>query len=1141
MKASYALAAAIAPLLAATGVQAQVVISNTRTTPILTSTAQNGSPANVTLNDDGAVELASGVGITGDSDNDIVLEEGSNITIEDSADGSTGILLQGGRTGSLTVGGAISINDTQDETEDEDDDGDDDGPLATGRDRYGVRVTGTGARTGDITIEDTGSIFVEGEDSVGLSLETNLVGDITAFGSISAIGAGSRAIDLSGDVSGDVLLSGSSVSASGEDAVAVSISGDIGGRLQIQSSLSSNGFRYTSQPTSIFDLDEEDRDDVDLSDDSVYLEDLDADDLLQSGSGLIVAGNVAGGILLDAAPTYEAGGGDEDDADFDGVEDGEEDDDGDGIKNEDDDDVDGDGIDDENESTASITTYGSAPAVVIGSATSDVTIGQVGTGEDAFGLVNRGSISALGVYDGIEATGLRIGVDGGGAVTVSGGVRNEGTISASASEADSVGFRIGAGATVPAIVNDEGSIQASTTSESTDVATALLIEAGATVDRLENSGTIAGVLYGESGDAVAVRDLSGTLTLIENSGSIYGTISATDDINDLDDDNEDTDDEDITGREIALDLRANTTGVTLIQTGSSDQRYTDTDGDDIVDAEDPDDDDDGIPDEEDDEDNDDDNDGVYDFDEPLISGEILLGSGADTIDLRNGTIASDIAFGDGADRFEITGGGEYEGEISDSDGQLDLVVENGVLDARQATATNATSLTVGADGQLIVTIDPEAGNAGGFALSGAATFENGAALGIRLSSLIQDPTTYTIVSAGSLDYGITDTSEETAPYLTVATFAPDFANNAVTVDLRRRTASEMSLSGIETAAYEPFYDALARDEDVRDAFLAAENREDFINLYEQTLPDHSGGTLASLAEGVDAVTRALADRNVALQPGEVSGWLQEINFYADTDKTATYGYRAEGFGVAGGYEKMTTAGVVGLSMAVTSSDLQDPEAEAEEVLSATLIEMGLYWRAQGQAWSAWARGAVGYASFNSVRTLVDENIEVENEAEWDGYTLSAAAGASYQWTIGRLTLRPEAYAEVFSLSEGSRRESGGGDSFDLEVDDREGHLANAVALVNISYGFGQNGWIRPNLRLGWKHRLAYDAGETVARYLSGGDSFVLDGDDFTGGGPILGFGLSLGNAMGRLTVSGDAQLLEDYVRYSLLLRANFRF
>jgi hypothetical protein len=1143
MLARYAIAVALGPLALASGAAAQVVVSNTRTTPIVTSTVANGARTDVRIGEDGAIELGSGVAITRDTDGDVILEEGAVIQFEDAADGATGILLQGGRTGALTVGGVILITDTQDGNDDDDEDGDPDGPFAVGTGRYAIRITGSGAQTGDFTLEDTGSLSVEGNDSYGFSLETDLIGDIDLFSSVTVRGDDSFGVRLQGDVSGSVLLSGSSVSATGENSVGVSTEGNIAGRLQIQSGISANGFRYTTAPTSLLDLDPEDRDNVDLDDDTLYLEDLDADDLLQGGSALVVAGDVGGGILIGSTPTYAAGGGDDDDADRNGVDDGEEDDDGDGIRNEDDDDLDGDGILDENEATGSLTSYGSAPAMVIGSTTRDVEIAVVGEGEAAYALINEGSIASEGVYDGLAATGLRIGVDGGLAVRLEGGLRNDGSISANASEASSVAVRIGAGATVPTLLS-EGTISAASTTEGGDSAIGLLIDAGGVLPTLVNSGSIAGVVYGEAGDAVGVRDLSGTLTRIENSGTIYGVVVATDDLNDLDDDNDDADDEVVTGRSIAIDLSAATVGVTLVQASvPSDRRLSDYDSDGVYDDEDEDDDNDGIPDDEDDDDNDDDNDGVYDFEEALISGEVLFGRGDDHLDVRNGSVIGDVSFGEGQDRLSLSGTAVLQGVLSDTDGRLDISVENASLDARQDTALEVSSLTVGSGGELVVSIDPAAGTAGGFVVSGNASFADTASVGVRLTSLAGDTSRFTLLSADSLSYGSATggLSGETAPYLVVASFSADRVANTLNVDVRRRTADEMALSGVESSAYDAFYSALSRDEDVRDAFLAIESRDDFINLYEQTLPDHSGGTLQSLANGVDAVTRALAGRNAVLAPGEVSGWMQEINFYADKDKTETYGFRAEGFGLAGGYERGTGAGVVGASFAITSSDLQDPESEAEEVLSATLIELGLYWRAQGRGWTAWSRAAAGYAQFSSVRTLVDETIQVENEADWDGFSLSAAGGIAYEHRFGRLIVRPEAYAEVFALWEGARREDGGGDSFDLEVDAREGSLANAVALLNLGYSFGQDDWIRPELRLGWKHTLSYDAGETVARYLSGGPGFVLASDAITGGGPLLGFALNLGNGMGRLSVAGDAQLLEDAVRYSLLLRASYRF
>jgi len=232
---------------------------------------------------------------------------------------------------------------------------------------------------------------------------------------------------------------------------------------------------------------------------------------------------------------------------------------------------------------------------------------------------------------------------------------------------------------------------------------------------------------------------------------------------------------------------------------------------------------------------------------------------------------------------------------------------------------------------------------------------------------------------------------------------------------------------------------------------------------------------------------------------------------------------------------------MGLSVAFTSSDLEDPESEAEEVLSANLLELGLYWRAQGQHWTTWARAAAGYATFESERRFVGAGLNLSNTSDWNGFTLAAAGGASYERTFGRFSVRPEVYAEYFSLSEDGHIEEGGGDGFDLEIDDRDGHMFSATAAVNIGMAMGEDSWLKPELRVGWRQNISVDPGETIARFRSGGPDFTLTPDSIEGGGPIVGFRLNVGNELGMLSVSADAEMIDDYVRYMLFLRASFRF
>ena len=684
-------------------------------------------------------------------------------------------------------------------------------------------------------------------------------------------------------------------------------------------------------------------------------------------------------------------------------------------------------------------------------------------------------------------------------------MRNIGSIAAAAAGADATAVLFGANVSTP-VLRNESSIQAGASGDGQHSATAVLIAQGASVPTLNNAGTITAGFSGNHGDAVAIRDLSGTLTSLTNSGSIVTSITPNAD-----------DETAVDGSAVALDLSANTTGVTIRQFGvEADEDST------LPDA---------------------DEDGVPDVNEPSIRGDILLGSGNDRVAVENGTITGNMSFGAGADSLVISGGAGVIGAITDADGQLDIDVSDGVLFATQTTTTTISSLDVGAEGTLLFNVDPQAGTTGGFDVTGAANIASGASLGVRFASLLQNPERFTLLTAGDLNAGELNQSllEENSPYIYVVQAGVDEAAGELYLDARRRTAEEAGLIPVEASAFDAVYAALGDNETLQNLFLTRTDRDEFIDAYEQMLPDHSGGPLMSLSAGVDAVTRALTGRNASAAPGETSAWVQEINFYADKDKTESYGFRSEGFGVAGGVERGTGMGAFGVTAAFTSSDIEDPEAEAEEVLSANLLELGLYWRAQGQYWTTWARAAAGYASFSADRSLVAEGVYLNNTSDWHGWTAAAAGGASYERNFGRLNVRPEVYAEYFRLSEGARTEVGGGDGFDLDIDERDSHIFSAVAAMNIGYGFGRDGWIRPEIRFGYRQNISVDAGETIARFASGGPDFILTPDAIEGGGPILGFRLNVGNDLGMLSITGDAEMLEDYVRYSLLLRASFRF
>ena len=447
--------------------QAETTISTTVNGPVRTSTVKSGAADDILINSSGVVNGTAGGSLIIDSNHK--LNNQGTIQINN-ASGAVGVDVAAGVTSDIKVGGKIIVDESYTPT-DADNDGDLDGPFATGSNRFGIRTNG--AFTGNILIESTGSITVEGNDSAGIYLGGPLNGNFRHDGNTSVLGSNSVGIRTS-DVSGNVRLAGS-ISARGQNAIAVQSTGNVAGAMVLQGNITASGYRFTAPPADPSKLD--------------------ADDLLQGGPAVSIEGNVAKGIVLAVPPKDQS------------TTDTDEDD---------------DGIEDSKEGSASIASYGSAAALRIGSAGAIAIGATEGTGT-GFGLVVDGSILGDGLYTGVDGNGLQIGGMG-GTVSIANGIGVSGSITAKSLDRKATAITLGAGSTTPQLRN-AGKIVATSGNTDNSAATAIDIAAGASLPALRNSGEIK-ASTGEKGTAVAIVDKSGTLALIENSGAITASGAA---------------------------------------------------------------------------------------------------------------------------------------------------------------------------------------------------------------------------------------------------------------------------------------------------------------------------------------------------------------------------------------------------------------------------------------------------------------------------------------------------------------------------------------------------------------------------------------------------------------------------------------
>lgn len=715
-------------------------------------------------------------------------------------------------------------------------------------------------------------------------------------------------------------------------------------------------------------------------------------------------------------------------------------------------DEDDDGVADANEGTAILTSYGAAPALDLGGAQA-ASFGAVGTSDAlAFGLVNKGQVLGRGLNDGVAAIGLRVGQEGGGTATVQRGLNNlGGTIDAVSYGAQSTG---------------------------------LLINPTGVVESLRNSGTVSATQNGGQHDARAVVDRSGGLRTVENSGTIRATVVG-------------TSGQATTGRAVAIDLSANTTGATVRQAK------------------------------------------VADADAPTITGDVLFGAGADRLELLAGKFTGALEFGAGADALTIDGAAQAGGRLSDSDGRLAVDVRNGRLALTNRDTVRVSSFSLGGQGVLGVTVDPKADAFTRFEVAGAASLADGAKVEVSVTSMLRGAKSYELLHAQSLQAGATAATLSGAPFLYQASLRAEAQAGSLYLDLRPKTAAEIGLNRSGAQAYSAVFDVLDRNAGLETAFLSQTTRDGFLALYDQMLPDHSGGALMSAAAVSSAISAATA---TPMRIGDAATglWVQEIAFGLRRDRDQAQGYDTDGFGLAAGAETMGDRHALGLSTSLITAEYKDRGAAGGEQVSMSLVSGGLYWRMNSGGLQAHARAGLGYAWFDGERRLSAEQVSLEAKADWTGWTADAHAGASYAVELGRFYARPGVSLDYVRLSEKGYDESGGGAGFDLQVEDRKGDLLTGEAALALGANFGDETVWSPELKLGWRERLAGDPGRTTARF-AGGEAFSLDPEQPFDSALTARIGLRIASARLLFTLDGGGAFEGDYQEYDVraLLRTQF--
>lgn len=985
-----------------------------------------------------------------------VLAQTNSGTIQTTnVDGAAGIGAGAGTSGTIvnSANAKIIIDETYAPT-DADNDGDVDGPFAVGSNRAGIRTLG--GYTGNII--NSGEITIEGNNSAGISLGGPLSGNLTTDGSISVLGNGSVGVRTS-DVTGNVRIAGT-VTARGQNAIAVATTGNITGALVVQGAVTASGYRTDTPPTDPAKLD--------------------ADDLLQGGPALSIGGNVSGGVILAVAPRDSSTT---------------------------DNDEDKDGIEDAKEGNASVTAYGAAPAVRIGAADRSVALGPVAGTAFGHGLIIDGNVLGAGTYAGVNGTGVQIGGLG-GAVVIQGGMTVNGKVVATSNGADATAILIGSGATVPE-VRVAGTVEASGKN-----ATAIGIDAGSTVGAIRNSGTIKATGSGTGATAVGIIDRSGSVTALDNSGAISGTV--------------------------AIDLSANATGATIRQTAvtstvaapaiTGEVRFGGgNDSFDIADG--------TVT-------------GTSRFGggnnrlalsgDAVYTGAAIFGAGNDTVVLGDtSAFSGSMDFGGGADSLTLNGSAKFSGTLLNS-ANVALAAGNGTVLLDKGTVS-LRSLSLGEKGVLGITLDPTNKNGTLVQVGGEASFAKGATIAVKVNGVANAEGRYTFLQAGSVT-GAADlkTTDTILPYMFKSTLVAA-APSQLAIDIARKTTTEMLLNRSQASAYDAIYQALGKDAKVAGVFLSTLDGDAFRKQLRQMLPDHAGGTFEMASLASRAALGVLSDPSAPyVDKGDWGFWIQQLGIGTSKSLDDTASYDISGWGAASGIELSSKVGKFGVSISYLRGSNSDGGTENE--VDANHVEAGAYWRANWGRFNGYARGSVGRIGYDSRRrfagTIGTEAVLRTAEGDWNGRLVTGAAGIGYEAGMGMLRLRPIVAVDYIRLRERGYSETGGGDAFNLVVGSRTSDELAVSGTVAAGFDFGSrdpdSGWLRIEAEGGRRQIVAGSLGSTTAHF-TGGQTFTLTPESRTSG--WVGKLRAVGGGQG-FRIGGEASAEEQQGRAAIALRAS---
>lgn len=706
----------------------------------------------------------------------------------------------------------------------------------------------------------------------------------------------------------------------------------------------------------------------------------------------------------------------------------------------------------------------------------DVTLGRFGTAEDdVFGFINRAGITATSQERGFDVEAIRIeGSSANGSIfttRVEGGLLNDTTaaISVLAIDGDSSGIHIGNHVDLGQIRN-AGNITVSSIRSEDD----------------QNADGVADS-FGPGGDATAIFiDELAIATRFENSGTISVTAQGTDKsaFAFVDRSGGVTDfinsgtintviQSDGTGSRIAADLSRATGDITFTNTGT-------------------------------------------------IIGDVLLGSGNDTLSMNGGILGGTLDFGAGVGTFTLTGESTFSGALFGE--TIDLSVSNSTFATTTRDSVRVRNASFSDNATLILSVVGDETNAGALIASDTVSIGAGTTIDPEFFAFPASGAPIVLISAGTLILGDSIDNLNLQIGLSSVIFEQSLAfvdgvEQQLVVNLRQRSAGEIGLGERRGTFFDAVVPALPADDALGAAIANIASLADLENAIDQMLPESSelprhvainnqGMMLGILAQrfstmrNMDEAEFPNSPRSARAALGNMSKaerrgfnmWIQEVGYVGNRESAGEItGFDGEtvGFAVGADYP-LFGLDAIGISAMQTVGEYNDDLADRDdfEVLA---TQLSVYASKSFGGFFIDAIGSYAILDFERDRTISIGNLTRGVSADWDATQWGAGAQAGYRARFGRYGLTASGSVSYTKLDEDGYGEvTTNGLGFTVEDRKTTSFRAGGSLAIDGTWSFSRGDLLfKPILRVGYITELSDDVILTRARFGTDGGPFDI--------------------------------------------------